>query len=56
MKRVYKFIAGNSLVTPAGAAAALLLAWLFHGQSWTPFAFIAVLVVTLAGSVYERVN
>lgn len=56
MRRVYRFIAGNSFVTPAGAAAALLVAWLFHGQSWTPFAFVGVLVVTLACSIFEPVN
>lgn len=56
MKRVYRFIAGNSLVTPVGAAAALLVAWFFHGQSWTPFAFVGVLVAALAASVFERVN
>lgn len=56
MKRAYEFVTGNSTVTPIGAAVAILLALLFHSCAWAPYAFVAVLLVTLAGSVFERVH
>lgn len=57
MKRVYKFIAGNSRVTPFGIAAAVIVALVLRGGAgWTPVVYIAVLVATLAVSTLEPVQ
>lgn len=57
MKRVYKFIAGNSRVTPIGIAAAVIVALVLQrGAVWTPAVYIAVLLATLAVSTLEPVQ
>lgn len=58
MKRVYKFIAGNSRVTPFGIAAAVMLA-LFLGHAlawWSAPIYLAVLLLTLAITTFEPVQ
>lgn len=58
MKRVYKFIAGNSRVTPVGIAAAVILAIALRGNAnwWTGAAYVGVLLLTLAASTLEPVQ
>lgn len=58
MKRIFKFIAGNSVVTPIGVAIAIALALALRasGSAWTPAAFAGVLLVTLVACTFERVT
>lgn len=58
MKRAYKFIAGNSRVTPIGIAAAVGAALgLRHALGgWAPAVFVGILLVTLAASTCETVQ
>ncbi len=58
MNRIYKFIAGNSRVTPIGITLAVALALTFRhaGDGWIAPAYAAVLIVTLAASTFERVQ
>ncbi len=57
MKSAFKFIAGNSRVTPAGTAIAAILALtLQHALGfWVAPLYIAALLVTLAISTFEPV-
>ncbi len=58
MKRIHAFVAGNSLVTPAGIALAAALALtLRHTLGWwiAPL-YAGVLLATLAASTLERVQ
>lgn len=58
MKRAYKFIAGNSRITPLGIAAALAITLaLRHTLGW--FAapvYLAILLATLAATTFEPVQ
>lgn len=57
MKFVYDFVAGNSRVTPIGVAAGALAAALLVRGGFALAAggvFIAVVLATLAGSVFEK--
>jgi hypothetical protein len=58
MKQAYKFIAGNSLVTPFGIALAIALVLIFrHSLGWQMNAiFLAILLATLAASTFEPVQ
>lgn len=58
MKRAYKFIAGNSAVTPLGIAAALAAAVFFrHALGWWAApAYLAILLLTLAATTFEPVQ
>jgi hypothetical protein len=56
MKGVLKFVTGNSVATPIGVAVAAGIAVLFNrGFSWIGLIYVAVLIVTLAISTFERV-
>ncbi len=55
MNAIFKFIAGNSRVTPVGVILAAALAVLGHAESWIAFAYVGVLLLTLAASTFERV-
>lgn len=58
MKRAYKFIAGNSRVTPAGIALAVVLALVFRATPgwWAAALYLGVLAATLAISTFEPVE
>lgn len=58
MRRAYKFIAGNSRVTPLGIAAALAAVFVFrHALGWWAApAYLAILLATLALSTCEPVQ
>lgn len=58
MKRIYKFVAGNSYVTPLGIAAALAVAIFFkHALGWWAApAYVGVLLVTLAAATCEPIQ
>jgi hypothetical protein len=58
VKQAYKFIAGNSRITPIGIALAVAYALAFrHGFGWqTGAIFIAILLATLAASTFEPVQ
>lgn len=56
MKAVYKFIAGNSRVTPLGVAVALIAAWLMRGSAFAPEVFTGILIATLSAATFERVT
>lgn len=58
MKRAYKFIAGNSRITPVGVAAAVCAALALRQQhaSWVPAVFLGILLLTLAASTFETVQ
>ena len=56
MKAAYKFIAGNSRITPIAVALALLLGWLMRSSAWAPEAVVAILVAGLCASSFERVT
>jgi hypothetical protein len=57
MKSIYKFIAGNSRVTPVGLAVAAILAYAFRDRLgwWSAAVYLLVLLVTLGLSVFETV-
>jgi hypothetical protein len=58
VKQAYKFIAGNSRITPIGIALAVVYVVVFrHGPQWqTDVIFIAILLATLAASMFEPVQ
>jgi hypothetical protein len=58
MSRIYKFIAGNSRVTPIGVGIAVALAVVLRGSLgiWAAWIYLSVLAVTLAISTYEPVQ
>jgi len=58
MNSVYKFIAGNSRVTPIGIAVAAIIALTLHNGLgwWTAPLYIAVLLCTLAVCTFEPVQ
>lgn len=58
MKQIYKFITGNSRVTPVGAGIAVIIAALLHGKPGiaVPIAYLAILLLTLAASALEPVQ
>jgi len=58
MKRAYRFIAGNSIVTPIGIAAAVIAVTLFrHGLGWWAApAYLGILLATLAATTFEPVQ
>lgn len=57
MSGVYKFIAGDSRVTPIGIAVAVVLAVGLHPLlgRWSGVVYIGVLLATLAAAVFETV-
>lgn len=58
MKRIYKFIAGNSRITPIGIALAVAAALALRAMLgvWTGCVYLAILAVTLAFSTREPVQ
>lgn len=58
MRRVYAFIAGNSRVTPAGIALAVIAALLLRERAvvWSAPVYLIVLLGTLAFATGERVQ
>ena len=58
MKRVYKFIAGNSRVTPLGIAVAVAAGLLCKNALgwWSAPVYLAILALTLALSTLEPVQ
>lgn len=58
MKQAYKFVAGNSRITPIGVAIAVVLALVFrHTPGWQPgVVFLGTLLVTLAAATFEPVQ
>ena len=58
MRNAYKFIAGNSVVTPIGIAIAILAAIALHGLlgKWVAAVYVAVLLFTLAAATMEPVQ
>jgi hypothetical protein len=58
MKRAYKFIAGNSRITPVGIGVAIAVALIF-GRAlgwWAAPTYIGILLATLALSTCEPVQ
>jgi len=58
MKRAYKFVAGNSRITPIGIALAVAATLLFksHLGWWAAPAYLGILLVTLAVATLEPVQ
>jgi hypothetical protein len=58
MKRAYKFIAGNSRITPLGLALAIGVALAFRGALgwWAAPCYLAILLATLAAATVEPVQ
>jgi hypothetical protein len=57
MRAIYKFVAGNSRVTPVGIAVAVALALsLRHLGWWCAVVYAGVLALTLAFSTREPVQ
>ncbi len=58
MNNIYKFIAGNSKVTPIGIAVAVIVALLLrtHSGGWISGVYLTVLLLTLAASTFEPVQ
>jgi hypothetical protein len=58
MKQAYKFIAGNSRVTPIGVVIAIAAVLVFrHGAGWrADVTFLGILLATLAASTFEPVQ
>lgn len=58
MKRAYRFIAGNSRITPVGIVLAVGLALAFrHALGWWAApAYLGVLLATLAAATLEPVQ
>jgi hypothetical protein len=56
VKSVYKFIAGNSYVTPIGVGFAAVVALALHRTLgwWSAPLYLTLLLVTLAASTAER--
>ena len=58
MNRIYKFIAGNSRVTPIGIAIAIVFAVVFR-EAHSVLAeglYVGVLLLTLVGATFEPVQ
>jgi len=55
VKAVYKFIAGNSRITPAGVVLALAAGVLLRGFPWAPIVYASILIATLWASTFEPV-
>ncbi len=58
MNRAWKFIAGNSRVTPFGIAAAVAVAVIFRAALgwWAAPVYVAILLATLAATTFEPVQ
>jgi hypothetical protein len=58
MKNVYKFVAGNSRITPAGIVLALAAALAFNTylRGWAAPVYLCILLATLAAAVMEPVQ
>lgn len=58
MKSIYKFIAGNSRVTPVGIAVAVGAVLLLgvRAFSWSPALYLVILLITLAAATFEPVQ
>jgi len=58
MSRIYKFIAGNSRVTPLGIGFAIVLALIFRGahSQLAQGLYIGVLLLTLVAATFEPVQ
>ena len=56
MKAAYKFIAGNSRVTPVGVAIAMITGWLLRETAFAPEVFVGILIATLSAATFERVT
>jgi hypothetical protein len=58
VKRVYKFIAGNSRITPIGVALAVAAALGLRGALgwWAAPVYLGILLATLAASTCEPVQ
>jgi hypothetical protein len=58
MKRAYKFIAGNSRVTPLGIALAVAVTLALRGALgwWAAPCYLAILLGTLAATTVEPVQ
>jgi hypothetical protein len=58
VKSIYKFIAGNSRVTPIAVPVAAIVAFVLHGRAggWDAVIYLALLVTTLAACTYEPVQ
>lgn len=58
MKHLYKFITGNSRVTPIGIVVAVAAAVLLNSRlgSALPAVYLGILLVTLAVSTLEQVQ
>ncbi len=58
MNKIYKFVAGNSKMTPAGIVVAVILAVLLRAQlgAWSSAVYLTVLLLTLAASTFEPVQ
>jgi len=58
MKRAYKFVAGNSRVTPIGIALAVTAALLFKSVLgwWAAPMYLGILLATLAVATLEPVQ
>jgi predicted PurR-regulated permease PerM len=58
MKNVYKFVAGNSRVTPLGVVLAVIAGVTLHSILgwWLAPIYAGVLVVTLVASTFEPVQ
>lgn len=58
MKRAYKFVAGNSRITPVGIALAIAVALIFKNTLgwWTAPLYVGVLLATLAAATLEPVQ
>ncbi len=58
MKRAYKFIAGNSRITPAGIALAIAAVLVFRSVLgwWAAPVYLGILLATLAAATLEPVQ
>lgn len=58
MKRAYRFIAGNSVVTPIGIAVAAIAVSIFRNGLgwWAAPAYLGILLATLAAATFEPVQ
>ncbi len=58
VKRAYKFIAGNSRVTPVGVAAAVAATLVFRNALgwWSAPVYLGILLATLAAATLEPVQ
>ncbi len=58
MKRAYRFIAGNSVVTPIGIAVAAIAIGVFRHDLgwWAAPVYLGILLATLAAATFEPVQ